>query len=126
MVIPRSATAPGDHGMSTLRARPKACGRAVFELCASWGSVSVAGEHTTVYPRREGRRHPTVLEVPVVDAPDLLTFAAGGRRLQVSRWSVYQLIWAGELPSIHLGRCHRVRVRDCEAYVARLGGGEST
>jgi excisionase family DNA binding protein len=84
------------------------------------------GEHTTIYLRLEGRRHPTVLEVPVVDAPDLLTLPQVAARLQVSRWTVYQLIWAGELPSIHLGRCHRVRVRDCEAYVARLGGGEST
>ena len=41
--------------------------------------------------------------------PDLLTLAQVAERLQVSRWTVYQLIWAGELRSVHIGRCHRVR-----------------
>ena len=40
--------------------------------------------------------------------PDLLTLAQVAQRLQVSRWTVYQLIWAGELCSVHIGSCHRV------------------
>lgn len=126
MVTLRWRLSRGGHGMSTLRARRHARGHAVLAACSSCASVSVAIEHATVYPRREGRQHPTVLEEPVVDAPDLLTLPQVAARLQVSRWTVYQLIWAGELPSIHLGRCHRVRVRDYEAYVARLGAGAST
>ena len=42
------------------------------------------------------------------------------------RWTVYQLVWAGELPSVHLGRCHRIRARDYEAYVAGLGAGTAS
>lgn len=53
--------------------------------------------------------------------PDLLTLAQVAERLQVSRWTVYQLIWAGELRSVHIGRCHRVRARDVDAYIDRLG-----
>ena len=54
---------------------------------------------------------------------DLLTLQQVADRLQVSRWTVYQLVWSGELPSVHLGRCHRIRARDYAAYVERLGAG---
>jgi excisionase family DNA binding protein len=47
-----------------------------------------------------------------VPDPDLLTLTQVAERLQVSRWTIYQLIWAGELRSVHIGRCHRVRARD--------------
>jgi excisionase family DNA binding protein len=58
-----------------------------------------------------------------VPSPDLLTLSQVAERLQVSRWTVYQLIWAGELPSIHIGRCHRVRAKDVDTYVENLGAG---
>jgi excisionase family DNA binding protein len=61
--------------------------------------------------------------VSVVPEPDLLTLTQVAERLQVSRWTVYQLIWAGELHSVHIGRCHRVRARDVDAYVENLGAG---
>lgn len=54
-------------------------------------------------------------------AADLLTLEQVAERLQVSRWTVYQLIWAGDLPSVHLGRCHRVRAQDFERFLDRLG-----
>ncbi len=53
--------------------------------------------------------------------PDLLTLAQVAEHLQVSRWTVYQLIWAGELHSVHIGRCHRVRAKDVDAYIENLG-----
>jgi excisionase family DNA binding protein len=56
-----------------------------------------------------------------VPNPDLLTLAQVAERLQVSRWTVYQLIWAGELPSVHIGRCHRVCTKDVDTYIERLG-----
>ena len=39
----------------------------------------------------------SVLEVPAVDEPDLLTLQQVADRLQVSRWTVYQLVWAGPI-----------------------------
>lgn len=54
--------------------------------------------------------------------PELLTLAQVAERMQVSRWIVYQLIWSGELRSVHLGRCHRIRAKDFEDYLERLGG----
>jgi excisionase family DNA binding protein len=53
--------------------------------------------------------------------PDLLTLTQVAERLQVSRWSIYQLIWAGDLPSVHIGRCHRIRAKDLETYIEALG-----
>lgn len=55
-----------------------------------------------------------------VPQPDLLTLTQVAERLQVSHWTVYQLIWNKELHSVHLGRCHRVRVRDIDAYLDSL------
>lgn len=57
-----------------------------------------------------------------MSALELLTLNQVAERLQVSRWTVYQLIWAGDLPSVHLGGCHRVRARDFEDFLDRLGG----
>jgi excisionase family DNA binding protein len=64
-------------------------------------------------PRAEG--------VGLVPNPDLLTLTQVAERLQVSRWTIYQLIWAGELASVHIGRCHRIRNKDVDAYIERLG-----
>jgi excisionase family DNA binding protein len=55
--------------------------------------------------------------------PDLLTLQQVADRLQVSRWTVYQLIWAGELHSVHIGRCHRIRATDFADYIERLATG---
>lgn len=55
--------------------------------------------------------------------PELLTLSQVADRMQVSRWTVYQLIWSGELPSVHLGRCHRVRMKDFDDFIDRLGEG---
>jgi excisionase family DNA binding protein len=59
--------------------------------------------------------------VDLMPSPELLTLPQVAQRLQVSRWTVYQLIWSGQLPSVHIGRCHRIRVIDFEAYLQRLG-----
>ncbi len=52
--------------------------------------------------------------------PTLLTLSQVAERLQVSRWIVYQPIWAGELPSVHLGSCHRIRTQDVDRYIDEL------
>ncbi|MHA6631777.1 helix-turn-helix domain-containing protein [Pseudonocardia sichuanensis] len=56
-----------------------------------------------------------------MSSPELLTLSQVAERLQASRWTVYQLIKAGELPSIHIGRCHRIRAQDFDTYIERLG-----
>jgi excisionase family DNA binding protein len=58
--------------------------------------------------------------------PELLTLTQVAERLQVSRWSVHQLIWNGELPSVHLGRYHRIHARDGEGTISKRSDGRYT
>ena len=58
------------------------------------------------------------------DRPDarLLTIDQVAELLQISRWSVYRLIWANDLRSVHIGRCRRVPKEALDAYLAQLIG----
>jgi excisionase family DNA binding protein len=40
--------------------------------------------------------------------------------MQISRWTVYRLIWANELRSVQIGRCRRVPREALDAYLAQL------
>jgi excisionase family DNA binding protein len=52
----------------------------------------------------------------------LLTVDQVAELLQISRWSVYRLIWANDLHSVHIGRCRRVPQEALDAYLAQLIG----
>lgn len=54
------------------------------------------------------------------DATMTLSVREAGRELGVSRSRAYELIRAGELPSIKIGRSRRVPRSAIEAYIARL------
>ena len=72
-----------------------------------------------------GRRQPNDLVAPVVNltvrADDrlLLTVLDAARRLEVSRSLLYQLMAAGEIEFIHVGRLRRVPATALTAYVNR-------
>ncbi|MFE7744205.1 helix-turn-helix domain-containing protein [Nocardia sp. NPDC057455] len=40
--------------------------------------------------------------------------------LKVSRYSIYQLIWSGEVQSVTIGRCRRIVRQSFDTYVADL------
>jgi excisionase family DNA binding protein len=50
----------------------------------------------------------------------LLTVDQVAEMLQISRWSVYRLIWANDLRSVQIGRCRRVPPEALDAYLGRL------
>jgi excisionase family DNA binding protein len=50
----------------------------------------------------------------------LIDLDEAGRRLGLCRRSVQGLIYAGELPSVRIGRSRRIVVRDLEGFVERL------
>ena len=52
----------------------------------------------------------------------LLTVDQVAELLQISRWSVYRLIWANDLRSVQIGRCRRVPQEALDAYLAQLIG----
>lgn len=52
----------------------------------------------------------------------LLTVDQVSEVLQISRWTVYRLIWANDLRSVQIGRCRRVPREALDIYLARLTG----
>jgi excisionase family DNA binding protein len=57
-------------------------------------------------------------EVPHI--PVLITPEAAAERLSISRTRIYELISAGIIESVKIGRLRRLRPQDLEAFVARL------
>jgi len=51
----------------------------------------------------------------------LLTLPEASHVLAISRSKLYDLLNSGHLPSVHIGRSRRVRVRDIEKFIN--GGG---
>ena len=49
-----------------------------------------------------------------------ITVAQAAVELQVSRWSVYRLIWDGKVKSVQIGRCRRIVRESFEAYCTAL------
>ena len=51
--------------------------------------------------------------------PEFSTVQEAADRLRVTRMTIYNLIKAGELPTIHVGRAVRIRNIDIEHYIER-------
>ncbi|MFI6043376.1 excisionase family DNA-binding protein [Nocardia sp. NPDC051321] len=49
-----------------------------------------------------------------------ITVQAAADELKVSRYVIYQLIWAGEVQSVKLGRCRRIVRQSFDTYVSDL------
>jgi excisionase family DNA binding protein len=65
----------------------------------------------------------TVPEKVVAPTKLLLTISEATEVLAISRSKVYELLNSGHLPSVHIGRSRRIRVRDVEDFV-NCGGSE--
>lgn len=70
---------------------------------------------------------PLAADVPPPPAPDravagpiLLTIEEAAARLMLGRSTVYALVAAGHLESVHIGRCARVPVAGLEEFVERI------
>ena len=50
---------------------------------------------------------------------EFLTVAEVAQLMRVSTMTVYRLIKAGELPSVRVGKSHRIREADVDAYLAK-------
>ncbi|MFE4459987.1 excisionase family DNA-binding protein [Nocardia tengchongensis] len=49
-----------------------------------------------------------------------MTVQEAAAELKVSRWMIYQLIWANEVPSVTVGRCRRIVWQSFDDYVSGL------
>lgn len=52
--------------------------------------------------------------------PRLLTVPEAMAQLNVSRWTLYNLIRSGELPSVTIGRCRRIPATALDDYITNL------
>lgn len=69
-------------------------------------------------------RPPVVLNVTVAsDERLLLSIVEAAERLGIGRTLMYELLAAGQVQSVHLGRLHKIPARALDAYVARLTAG---
>lgn len=55
--------------------------------------------------------------------PDLLTVAEVAEILRLSKSTIYNLVWAGEIPAIRVGR-RKIRIRK-DWVSAHIDGGDS-
>lgn len=54
----------------------------------------------------------------------LLTVEEAAQELSIGRSLLYEHLLRGDVPSVKLGRCRRIRRSDLEDFVAALAGGE--
>jgi excisionase family DNA binding protein len=68
-------------------------------------------------------------EVPVSESQEfrptklLLTVTEASQVLAISRSKLYELLNSGHLPSVHIGRSRRIRMKDVEDFVNDGGHG---
>ncbi len=55
----------------------------------------------------------------------LLTVEEAARRLGIGKTLAWELVWAGVLPSVRLGRCVRIPLRALEAWITEQTEGRS-
>jgi len=81
-------------------------------MLAPRARTEARGEHS----RRGGRL------VKIEVEPDerlALTVNEAARRIGIGRTLMYDLIAAGRIPTVHIGRAHRIRVEDLVAFLER-------
>ena len=61
-------------------------------------------------------------EMSTAESQLLFTVKEVASILQISRTTVYELIYAGTLASVKIGTCRRIRRVDLETYVQDLAG----
>ncbi|WP_338765893.1 helix-turn-helix domain-containing protein [Nocardia vulneris] len=49
-----------------------------------------------------------------------MTVQQAADELEVSRYSIYQLLWSGEVQSVKVGRCRRIVRQSFDAYLSEL------
>ncbi len=84
------------------------------ELVAAAAAVQVEADRLGL-----GRPAAQLAPMPVVE---LLSVEEVATRLKLSPARVWELVGAGEVPSVRVGRARRVRSADLAGYVAALEG----
>jgi len=104
-------------------------GRTLANLARPVGpDAAVGGWEERVAARVRSRARPLRTEPPITDDSDqhqplLLTVVQAARVLNIGRTTAYELIAAGELEVVHIGRAARVPADAVHQFVARRRAG---
>ena len=91
--------------------------RVLMETTLAEAIEVVSANRTTAWSRRNRG------EVPVSESQEfrrtklLLTVTEASQVLAISRSKLYELLNSGHLPSVHIGRSRRIRMKDVQNFV---------
>jgi excisionase family DNA binding protein len=83
----------------------------------------VSANRTTAWSRRDRGDVPVTVNQEFSPSKLLLTVTEASQVLAISRSKLYELLNSGYLPSVHIGRSRRIRMKDVEDFV-NVGGHE--
>ena len=81
----------------------------------------VNANRTTAWSRRNRGEVPVSVNQEFSPTKLLLTVTEASQVLAISRSKLYELLNSGHLPSVHIGRARRIRMKDVEDFVDECG-----
>jgi excisionase family DNA binding protein len=83
----------------------------------------VSANRTTAWSGRNRGDVPVTVSQEFRPTKLLLTVTEASQVLAISRSNLYELLNSGHLPSVHIGRSRRIRMKDVEDFVNDGGHG---
>jgi excisionase family DNA binding protein len=83
----------------------------------------VNANRTSAWSRRNRGEVPVAVIQEFSPTKLLLTVTEASQVLAISRSKLYELLNSGHLPSVHIGRARRIRMKDVEDFVNDGGHG---
>jgi len=81
----------------------------------------VNANRTTAWSHRNHGEAPASMDQKCTPTKLLLTVTEASQMLAISRSKMYELLNTGHLPSVHIGRSRRIRMKDVEEFVDNSG-----
>jgi excisionase family DNA binding protein len=81
----------------------------------------VSANRTTAWSRRNRGEAPVSVSQEFRPSKLLLTVTEASQVLAISRSKLYELLNSGHLPSVHIGRSRRIRMKDVQDFVDSSG-----
>jgi excisionase family DNA binding protein len=91
--------------------------RVLMETTLAEAIEVVSANRTTAWSRRNRGEVPVSVSQEFRPTKLLLTVTEASQVLAISRSKLYELLNSGHLPSVHIGRSRRIRMKDVEDFV---------
>ncbi len=91
--------------------------RVLMETTLAEAIEVVSANRTIASSRRNSGEVPAAVNQEFRPTKLLLTVTEASQVLAISRSKLYELLNSGHLPSVHIGRSRRIRVKDVQDFV---------